>query len=483
MPTVRGNTAATNTNSPVSPASTQIGDMVLVMHFTRGGAGVPTHTIQGGFTEIRSHAHDDGNTDGRLSIAYIIATSAGALSYNAYTSNTGTDFAGIVVLQKDTFHTVLVGDVQTSQTSTSNAAPNPASIVTPSPNCLVLAIAAWHLGSSTTVTVTAPSGYTKEWDMAGANLAELSVCSKVVATATTEDPGAFGDDVAPNGTCTITVAFRQKNWSVTAAQGAFVLTGNSAQLIRSGIILTAGTAAFTLTGITAALLKNRVPLTAAFGSFAQTGQAASLLALRRIFPEMHAFTLNGFPAFFTPTVQFVESTQPFVITMEGGFQIVQPGEPVVMGPGVIATGAGIGVPPPAASVVFDEFAIHDAPLNTALLLDRNTLRIDAQTSFSWPGWYNQVTSALYRPQADFSLNSPAIAAGEVYDAVVQFPPDTVSPTDFPVLSLPPLDPALSFQAFVQPGGDQVLIRFRNNGAVPVPIIASGKLTVFPQKPN
>src|SRR5688572_8152388 len=97
---VRASTAATATNSPSSPASTEVGDCVIVVHWTRGGAGEPTHTKQSGFEEIRSHAHNDGSTDGRLSVAYKIATSSGANAYNTYVSNTGTDYAGIVVLKK-----------------------------------------------------------------------------------------------------------------------------------------------------------------------------------------------------------------------------------------------------------------------------------------------------------------------------------------------------------------------------------------------
>lgn len=208
--TIRGSTAATATNSPTSPASTQVGDLVLVIHWTRGAAGVPTHTLQSGngFVEVRSHSHDDGSTDGRLSLAYKVATSAGANAYNAYTSNTGTDFAGIVVLTAGTYDPDTIGDAQNSVTQTNNAVPNPASIVTPVADCLVLAIAAWHLGSAATVAVTPPTNYGEVWEMAGSNTAELSVASRVIATATTEDPGTFGDDVAPNGTCSITVAFR-----------------------------------------------------------------------------------------------------------------------------------------------------------------------------------------------------------------------------------------------------------------------------------
>ena len=190
-----------------------------MVHWTRGGAGVPAHTLQSGngFVEIRSHSHNDGSTDGRLSLAYKIATSGGATTYNAYTSDTGTDYAGIVVLTRYTFDPITIGDVQTSVTQTTNAVPNPGSIVTPVADCVVMVIAAWHLGSAATVAVGQPTGYAEVWEMAGSNDVELSVGTITVASATTEDPGAMTDDVAPNGTATITVAFRPAGRPLTTS--------------------------------------------------------------------------------------------------------------------------------------------------------------------------------------------------------------------------------------------------------------------------
>ncbi len=208
--TIRSSTVATATNAPTSNASTQIGDLVMVVHWTRGTAGVPVHTIQGSgatFREIRTHSHDDGSTDGRLSVAYMIATAAGAVAYNAYTSSVGTDYAGIVVLTAGTYSAALIGDTSASSTLTTNAAPNPPSIVTPVADCLVFAIGAWHT-SAATVTITAPSGYLETWEMAGSLDSELSVASKTVATATTEDPAVFADDVTPSGSVSMTIAIR-----------------------------------------------------------------------------------------------------------------------------------------------------------------------------------------------------------------------------------------------------------------------------------
>ncbi len=205
--TIRSSTVATATNAPTSGAGTIIGDCVLVFHWTRGTAGVPTHTIQSGFTEVRSHSHDDGSTDGRLSVAYKIATVAGAQTYGAYTSSVGTDYCGLVVLTKATYGAAGIGDTSASSTLTTNGVPNPPSIVTPVADCLVFAIAAWHI-SAATVTVTEPSGYLEAWEMAGSQDSELSVATKTVATATTEDPGAFGDDVTPSGSVSMTFAVR-----------------------------------------------------------------------------------------------------------------------------------------------------------------------------------------------------------------------------------------------------------------------------------
>lgn len=209
-PTVRAGTAATATNNPTSPSSTEIGDLVLVVHWTRGAAGIPTHTLQSGFTTILSHGHNDGSTDGRLSVAYKVATSAGATSYNAYTSDTGTDFAGIVLITKDTYHPTLIGDVNVGVTATGTGAPDPSAVTTPAYDCMVMAVAAWHLGSAATVTVGPPTNYTEVWEMAGSNTAELSVATREIAARGSQNPGAFTDDVTPNGSCCITIAFRPK---------------------------------------------------------------------------------------------------------------------------------------------------------------------------------------------------------------------------------------------------------------------------------
>ncbi len=90
-PSIRGSTAPVAGGTTTSPAGTEIGDCVIVFHWERAGAGIPTFTLDSGngYIEIRNHSHNDGSTDGRLAVGYKIATAAGAQSYQAYTTSTG----------------------------------------------------------------------------------------------------------------------------------------------------------------------------------------------------------------------------------------------------------------------------------------------------------------------------------------------------------------------------------------------------------
>lgn len=212
-PAIRGSTAAVSGGSTTSPAGTAVDDLVIVVTWERNGAGSATHTLQSGFTEIFTWAHDDGSTDGRLSVAYKKATSGGANAYAAYTSSSGTEWwTGCIVLKAGTFDESAIAS-GTATTGTTNAAPDPPSVtLNGDRDYLVLAIAGWHLSASATVAVTAPSNYNALWDISGAATGELAVAwKKVLAPIASADPGAFGDDVAPNGTARNTIAIPNKN--------------------------------------------------------------------------------------------------------------------------------------------------------------------------------------------------------------------------------------------------------------------------------
>ncbi len=199
----RVHTAPTATLSSTSNAATQVGDLVIVTTWTRGTAGIPTHTLQAGFTQILTQSLDDGNLDGRLSVAYRVATVAGAQPYAAYTATGGTSYSGLTVLKVGNFSVATILQASTSNTGTGT--PNPPTAGTVSAPSVVLAIGAWHLGGNT-VSVTPPTGYTELGEVAGSNVGELSVATRIVGLGGTADPGAFVDDVTPNGTAAATIS-------------------------------------------------------------------------------------------------------------------------------------------------------------------------------------------------------------------------------------------------------------------------------------
>ncbi|MGE3542358.1 MAG: MopE-related protein [Kofleriaceae bacterium] len=206
-------TAATATLAPVSNAATAVGDLVIVTTFTAGGSGVPTHTLQSGFTLMASDSNNDGSTDTAISVAYKVATVAGAQTYQAFTSSNGSgNVSGIVVLKAGTYDiSTFLADTTDSDSS---GAPNPPDAGSLSRVSAVLAIGAWH--TSSTVAVTPPSGYTELWEMAGSNAAELSVAGAVLSAGEDPDPGSFGDDVSPNGTAAATIAIPLANVGVSS---------------------------------------------------------------------------------------------------------------------------------------------------------------------------------------------------------------------------------------------------------------------------
>lgn len=337
-PVVRAGTVPTATLAPSSPASTAIGDLVIVITWTRGGAGVPTHTLQSGdgFAEIRTHSHDDGSTDGRLSVARKVATSAGANSYQAYTSSAGSgNYSGIVVLQVGTWENSLVGDTSNSSTLTTNGVPNPPAVVTPQAQCLVLVIGAWHI-SAATVAITAPTNYTEVFEMAGSNDVELSVAQRTLAAAGSEDPGAFTDDVAPNGSVSMTIAFRPRAVTMAADSGTVSVTGNAATLTAQrklvaqagsfsvvgndtgltfdsgGVTLAADAGTFAVAG-NAAGLGHGYRLTAAPGSFSVVGNATALRAQRKLAAESGTFAVAGHASSLNHGFRMLAAAAAFVL--------------------------------------------------------------------------------------------------------------------------------------------------------------------------
>lgn len=210
-PTQRGSTAPVSGLVTAAPAGTQIGDLVIVFTWERAGAGVPTHTRQSTFVTILSHSHDDGSTDGRLSVAYKIADAAGAQNYQAYTTNgSGTVYTGCLVYQANTFDVSTLPQAHAT-THTTNAQPDSPAF---SPNLTgdfeILTVAGWHLSAATAVAITAPTNYTEVWETAGSPDIEFSVAFRVMTglNNTAVDPINFTDNVSPNGSASMSIAIK-----------------------------------------------------------------------------------------------------------------------------------------------------------------------------------------------------------------------------------------------------------------------------------
>lgn len=187
-PDIRESVAPADGLSRSTGASVLVGDLVVIATTGSAKGSVPTHTLQGGYTEIASITAGTGI---RLSVAYKVATSAGAVSYQAYTSSGANDITGLRVYKVSTFD--LTGMTSNTSSSTADAAPDPSAVTAIAG--IVDVIAAWFFATNagSTVTITEPSGYTKAWEYSGAATLDLSLASKYVS-AGSENPGTFSDD-------------------------------------------------------------------------------------------------------------------------------------------------------------------------------------------------------------------------------------------------------------------------------------------------
>lgn len=210
-PTLVGAGAAATGLAATSHASTAIGDLVVIFTSTSTTVtGIPTHTLQGGgtFIEIGTGTVDDGAVDGRLSVAYKIATAAGAQSYQAYTASTGTSQVVAITYLDGTF------DVSSLPASafnslTTNGAPNPPALTGLTGDFEIFAAGQWNYASSTANTGTAPANYTKQSDGV-TQINDLVVCTRSMTglSSATEDPAAITDNSAPACSIGCTVALK-----------------------------------------------------------------------------------------------------------------------------------------------------------------------------------------------------------------------------------------------------------------------------------
>ena len=251
-PVVKNFTQAVIGTSVSSPSDTAIGDLVICFVWSQGADSTTlTHAIQSTFTTIRSHAHEDGTTDGRLSVACKIAAATGTQTYTPYTITNATAnqtaIACITVTGADT--TDPTSWTQGSSTNTGNQAPDPPALAALSGDALILEIGAWHV-TTAAATVTSPgANYTEKIDgPTGSHVTHLAVASREMTglSSATEDPGQYTDNVTPNGTVAMTIAIPYPiptpslstlSPSSTMAGGAlFTLTVNGSNFLSNAVV-------------------------------------------------------------------------------------------------------------------------------------------------------------------------------------------------------------------------------------------------------
>ncbi|HEY4176644.1 MAG TPA: MopE-related protein [Kofleriaceae bacterium] len=188
-----------------SDASTAVGDLVIVSTFTYTTGNLAlTHTLQSGFTQIVTQNHNDGNNDGLLSIAYKVASVAGAQTYTAYTTTGGTNLTSITVIKAGSYDVSTIASASTNDTS--NARPDPPDIGSNATQpSILLGISAWHEGAAAVTTPTPSGGFTLDTDAAGSVQGELAVEYAQITNGAGSDPGQWNDNVTPNGTISATI--------------------------------------------------------------------------------------------------------------------------------------------------------------------------------------------------------------------------------------------------------------------------------------
>jgi hypothetical protein len=200
-PSIRGIGTPVAGGAVTSPVSTAIGDLVVVFTFERLGAAAGSSlTIDSGnsYVEVVNLFVNDGSNDDAFGVGYKVATVDGAQSYQAFTSATGTPnwATGCIVLQTGTY---TVTDLSSATTSdTTNVPPNPPSVTLTNGlthDWLILAISAWRMTAADCTPTVAPN-YENLTHMAGSDDIELAIMTRALSAVSSENPGAFGDDVS-----------------------------------------------------------------------------------------------------------------------------------------------------------------------------------------------------------------------------------------------------------------------------------------------
>jgi formylglycine-generating enzyme required for sulfatase activity len=223
----RTNTAPVGGTSATSNAATQANDLVIVFTYSTRN-GTPSHTLQGGYTQIFTRSVDDGSNDSRLSVAWRLAPSAGAQAYQAYEAQTGsTSLTGLLVLRAGTFNTSFIQGLTSADANGGNF-PNPPTI-TPAVPSLIITTSGFHINNAADMQITPPTGWTEQFEAAGTVAPELQTAAAL--SSRTIDPPVTAMNFATNNTTSGTIAIgldRGASAFIGLATGAGPAAANAA---------------------------------------------------------------------------------------------------------------------------------------------------------------------------------------------------------------------------------------------------------------
>jgi colicin import membrane protein len=249
-PTIRGVTTPIITTAAINqPSATQVGDLVIFWLWSQAANSTTvTHTLQSGFITIRTAPHEDGTTDGRLSVAYRVADQAGTVSLTPYTVANATanqTAGGAVALTVGTFD-VSSAPPNNGSSLTTNAIPNPPSLTGLTGDYRVFALSAWHTTTSAAHAATAMANYAIDTQMAAsAHVTHLAIASRALTglSNATEDPAAWAsDNLTPNGSISFTFAI---SGALAPISGTASITDAADSRSGAGAVAVAGTGSTT----------------------------------------------------------------------------------------------------------------------------------------------------------------------------------------------------------------------------------------------
>lgn len=268
-PAERGFTQAalSDAGASTSPAGTQINDVVVIAVWSQGTT-IPTHTLKTdkAYETVATRSYNDGTTDGILSVARVVADTAGAVAYTPYTiagATTGQTAAGCFVVQRGTFNMGTWPSATANLTTTGT--PNPPAITGLTGDFLAFAVSGWHVTTAAATVTTAPTNYVEKLDgPTGTHVTHLALATRALTglSGATEDPGTFTDNVTPNGSGSITFAIPGRSGitgtgatsataETSAASGAASTSGSSATAAGAQVSAATGTVAGDITGTAA----------------------------------------------------------------------------------------------------------------------------------------------------------------------------------------------------------------------------------------